>query len=488
MKLSALFSEAGLPYPEKYGDREITKIVTDSREATAGCMFISIVGHNNDGHEHIEEAVKKGADVIVAEQVRDGCVGGAAIVKVENTRYAAARLYSVQCGSPDKRLKIVGITGTNGKTGTSFLLESIFLNAGISCAVIGTLGCRINGIPTELCRTGLTTPDSAQLYPFLAHLANIGVDYVFMEVSSHALALGRVEGIKFEYGIFTNLTRDHLDFHGGMEEYFECKAALFSSCRRCVINVDSPYGKILAERYPEAIRCSCSSGDAVAESAVSDRDGSRYILKYSGGELPIRLTALGDFFVTNSLLAAAVALDAKIPADSIIGGLSSFSGVSGRMERVSSDEVDIIIDYAHTPDALERLLINAHALRQRGGRIILVFGCGGDRDRGKRKEMAHIASRLADICVVTSDNPRSEDPNTIIGDILKGIDKEKPYTVIASRKDAIRYAVSIGREGDMILLAGKGHEKYEINAEGRSSLDEREIALAALGEKRSGKL
>ena len=486
MRLSVLFSEAGIPYPEEYGDREISAIVTDSRKATAGCMFISIVGHNNDGHDHIEEAVKNGADVIVAEQVRDGCVGGAAIIKVENTRYAAARLYNVQCGNPGERLKIVGITGTNGKTGTSLLLESIFLSAGISCAVIGTLGCRINGIPTELCRTGLTTPDSAQLYPFLAHLANIGVAYVFMEVSSHALALGRVEGIKFEYGIFTNLTRDHLDFHGGMEEYFECKAALFSSCGRCVINVDSPYGKILAGRYPSAIRCSCSSGDAVAHSAVSDRDGSRYILKYGGDELPISLAVAGDFFVTNSLLAAAVALDAKIPKNSIIGGLSSFSGVSGRMERVSSDGVDIIIDYAHTPDALERLLINAHALRRKGGRIILVFGCGGERDRGKRKEMAHIASRLADFTVITSDNPRSEDPSSIIRDILKGIDKEKPHAVIESRKDAIRYAVSVGREGDMILLAGKGHEKYEINAEGRIPFDEREIVLAALGEKQSG--
>ncbi len=481
MLLSKLFFDAGIACPEEYSNIEISGVVTDSRKAYGGCIFVCVAGHNNDGHDYIDEAIKHGAVVIVAEQVRDGCVGGAAILKIDNTRLVAARLYNAWYKKPSDRLKIVGITGTNGKTSVSYMLESIFMEAGVPCAVIGTLGCRINGIETELCRTGLTTPDSSELYPFLAHLADEGIAYVFMEVSSHSLALSRVEGIEFEYGVFTNLTRDHLDFHGNMESYFEAKARLFEHCRGKIINVDDSWGALLCRRYKDGISCSKRHGDSVAFLPKCDIDGIEYTLCFENESHRIKSPVLGDFAVTNSLLAATLALDAKIASKDVIGGLSRFFGVEGRMERIYTERgFDVIIDYAHTPDALERLLTSLHGLRREGTRIILTFGCGGERDRGKRKQMANIASRLADFVIVTSDNPRGESPDGIIRDVMKGIDKEKPYAKIESREAAINYAVEIAREGDLLVFAGKGHEKYQITAEGKRYFNEREILRSAL--------
>ena len=481
MLLSKLFSEAGVDYPEEYSNLEISGVVTDSRKAFAGCIFVCVAGHNNDGHDYIKEAIKNGALVIVAEQVRDGCVGGAAIIKVDNTRLVAARLYNEWYKRPSDRLKIVGITGTNGKTSVTYMLESIFMEAGVPCAVIGTLGCRINGIQTELCRTGLTTPDSSELYPFLAHLADEGIAYVFMEVSSHSLALSRVEGIEFEYGIFTNLTRDHLDFHGDMESYFEAKAKLFSHCRRKIINVDDPWGARLLNRYKDGVSCSRRNGDCVALQPICDIDGIKYTLCFEGKNYSIKSPVLGDFAVTNSQLAATLALDAKIGAGDVIGGLSRFTGAEGRMEKIRTERgFDVIIDYAHTPDALERLLLSLHSFSSGGARIILMFGCGGERDKGKRKQMANIASRLSDFVIVTSDNPRGENPDAIIADVMRGIDKEKPHAKIKSREAAINYAVKIARAGDVLVFAGKGHEKYQITAEGKIPFDERDILRYAL--------
>ena len=485
MRLGRLFSLAGIECPAEYRGIEVLHVVTDSRKVIDGCIFVAIRGYNTDGHDYIENAIKNGAAVIVAEQVRDGCVGGAAIIKVDNTRNAAAKLYNAQCEYPSRRLKVVGVTGTNGKTSVCLMLESIFAAAGISSAVIGTLGCRINGIQTELYRTGLTTPDSVELYPLLSHLADEGVEYVFMEVSSHSLTLGRVCAIDFEYGIFTNLTRDHLDFHGTMENYFKAKASLFDRCKRKIINVDCPYGKRLYDEYRGSFACSKGEGDFVALDAVSDRDGSRYTLLNGEHQYQIHISALGDFCVSNSLLAAALALDAKLLPEAIIGGLLRFSGALGRMELVDTQGApfDVLIDYAHTPDALEVLLRNARELRKDGGRVILVFGCGGQRDKGKRRQMANIASRLADFVIVTSDNSRMEDPEIIFSDILKGIDKERPNTLVRSRREAIEYAVGMARPSDIVVLAGKGHEKYEIDADGKRYFNEREIVADAVGKK-----
>ncbi len=484
MLTGTLFERAGLVCPAECKDIEITDIVTRSDKVTRGSMFICIKGNNSDGHEYIGEAVNNGAVVIVAEQVRDECVGGAAIVKVGNTRHVAALLYNIQCDEPTKKLTVIGVTGTNGKTSVCALLESIFLAEGIACGVIGTTGCRVCGEPMTGDYSGLTTPDSPELYSILADMAERGVTHVFLEVSSHALALSRVDAIEFEYGVFTNLSRDHLDFHGNMEEYFLAKARLALLCKKCVVNIDDSYGARFAEMCQQALTCSRYEGDFVARDAVSGANGSEYKLIWSGGELDARIGALGDFSVMNSLEAAALALDMGFSADAVKRGLSRFFGAKGRMQRaVYSEPYEVIIDYAHTPDALERLLTSSRVLRGEKGRMILVFGCGGDRDRGKRRQMAQIASRLSDEVIVTSDNSRGESREAIIADILKGIDKEKPYSVIPSRARAISYAVEIARAGDVVLLAGKGHEKYEIDADGKHDFDEKEIVRAAVAAK-----
>ncbi len=477
MHLGELLSGIGKECHEEICSLEIKSIVTDSRKATDGCMFIAIKGNNTDGHDYAEEAVKNGAVVIVAEQVRDWCVGGAAIIIVENTLRACALLYNKQYGISEKGLKIVGVTGTNGKTSVCSALESIFLEAHIPCAVIGTVGCRINGIKTTLCPTEHTTPPPSELYPFLSFLAESGVKYVFAEVSSHALAQYRVEGLEFEYGIFTNLTRDHLDYHGTMESYFQSKARLFEKSGKAVINIDDPYGKRLGGMYGGIFASVRESADIYARQISSSSKGIAYTLVYGEKEIRIESRALGDFSVINTLMAGAVALSEGISEQAVMGGLSHFSGAEGRMERVSPTDCpfSVIIDFAHTPDALERVLINAHEYRRGGGRIILVFGCGGDRDRGKRRQMGNIASRLSDLCVITSDNSRSESTQQIISEILCGIDKEKPYICIEDRKTAIEYALENARRGDIVLICGKGHEKYQTDRTGKHLFDEKKI-------------
>lgn len=481
MQLGDVLRGAQIECPKEYENIEINRIVSDSREVSEGCMFIAIRGNNTDGHKFIEQAIKNGAVVIVAEQVRGECVGGAAIILVDDTRRAAALLYNSAYDFPSKRLGIIGVTGTNGKTSVCFMLKSIFEAAGISCGVIGTTGAKISGSDEELYTSGLTTPDAATLYPLLCEMADRGVKYVFMEVSSHAIAAGRVAALDFELGIFTNLSRDHLDFHGSMQSYFEVKASMFARCRKKIVNIDNSYGAYLSRLYGEAKTCSTvRAGDYCAQNVEINKNGSSYTLSYRCGCERIELGALGDFSVINSLEAAAAALEIGLPISAVKVGLARFFGATGRMQRVWNGDFDVFIDYAHTPDALENVLHGAKRFCSENGRVIVVFGCGGDRDKGKRKEMAHVASRLAHLCVVTSDNPRSEDAGEIIADILKGIDKERPHAVIPSRAEAIRYAVLEARRGDVVIIAGKGHEKYQIDKNGTHLFDEQAIVLAAL--------
>ena len=312
-------------------------------------------------------------------------------------------------------------------------------------------------------------------------MADMGAEYVFMEVSSHSIVLQRVAALDFELGIFTNLSRDHLDIHNTMENYFSVKASMFEQCRRRVINVDDRYGARLARSYPDARKCSLvGDADYCARDIEISKNGASYTLCYPNGSRRITVRALGDFSVVNSLEAAAAALEVGIPISAVAAGLEGFFGAAGRMQRAYGGEFEVFIDYAHTPDALENALRAAHRFRSSAGRVIVVFGCGGDRDRGKRKEMAHVASKLAHLSVITSDNPRSEDADGIISDILKGIDKEKPYVVIASRAEAIRYAVLEAKDGDVVLIAGKGHEKYQIDKNGSHFFDEQAIVLEAV--------
>ena len=498
MKFGELLTKVGIECPDWLCEREVSAIVTDSAKAKENCIFVCLVGSRYDGHDHIEEAVAAGAVVIVAEKVRGVCVGGAALTLVDNTRLCASLLYNEWYGTPSKAMKIIGVTGTNGKTSVTCMLKSIFEAVGYSCALIGTLGIysgnrRLGG--EKLSLSNMTTPDPETLYSALAEMKRDKVEYVFMEVSSHALDQCRVDAIEFDTAVFTNLSMDHLDYHGDMERYYKAKEKLFSKSRRAVVNVDDTAGRrlvrYLKQREVEIATCSRYEGDfcAFSEKRRSDKGniGIEYLLKTAKVSQRVSLPNFtGDFQVMNSLEASAVALMHGIDPEALVDALEKIQGISGRMERVRAHErqnFDIFIDYAHTPDALERVLRDLRESIGEKSRIVLLFGCGGDRDRDKRRVMGQIASRLADLTIVTSDNSRGEPPEQIIADILKGIDKEKRFTVIPDRKTAIRRAIlEYLCEGDLLLLAGKGHETYEIDACGVRAFDERQIIREALRE------
>lgn len=490
MKVSELFGKAGIDYPQNAANIEITEIVTDSRRVREGCAFVCINGLHSDGHRFIGDAISAGAKVIVAEKVHDVGVGGAATIYVENTRQAAALLYNAWYGRPTEGMTLVAVTGTNGKTSVSFILKRIFEVAGYRAGLIGTVRCCVGDKEVSV-RTGdplanMTTPDPAELFAILSEMRDEGAEFVFIEATSHALALSKLDALRFDTAIFTNLTRDHLDFHGNMEEYFRAKAKLFSLSRKAVINLDDEYAK----RFIDAANCcetytvsTKSKADFFAENIrLLGADGSEYRICHGGELTDMRVRLVGGFSVFNTLIASAVAILYGIPSETVVAAVSGLTGIDGRMEKVDigdGNDLSVFIDYAHTPDALENLLRSARGMRRSGQRIVVLFGCGGDRDRGKRREMAHIASRLADFVIVTSDNSRSEPPERIISDILRGIDKEKEFIVISDRAEAIEYAICNSRRGDIILLAGKGHERYEIDSEGRREFDEREIARRA---------
>ena len=494
MKVSELFGRAGLDFPPELGDIEIETIVTDSRRVTKGSLFICIEGLHTDGHGYIDDAIQAGAAVIVAERVRDACVGGAAaFIMLQNTRKASALLYNALYGNPTEKLKIIGVTGTNGKTSVCTLLCELFEAAGHRCGILGTVCCRSAGGVVLSPQNSdplanMTTPDPEQLYPMLAQMAEDGVEYVFMEVTSHALALHKTDAIEFEVGVFTNLTQDHLDFHGNMESYYQAKRELFTHCRRAVVNLDDPYGaRLLREISCPVTTCSADIGDFCAlDVKTRGAAGSIYQMKTPTGSFPVQINIAGSFSVTNSLLAGAVATECGISPKVIRAVFAHTKGVCGRMERVSLEGTKgpiVLIDYAHTPDALEKLLKSVRDFRQTGERITLVFGCGGDRDRSKRKEMAQVASLLSDYVIITTDNSRSEAPAQILSDIVRGMNKEKPFVVIPDRCKAIRMAILRAKEQDIVILAGKGHERYEIDGKGRHPFDEREIVKDALRER-----
>lgn len=488
MNFESLLGAIGLECPKELLGEEVSCIVTDSAKACENCIFVCIRGSRFDGHDHIVEAMEAGAKVIVAESVRGEREGGAALTLVNNTRLCASLLYNEWYGRPADCMKIIGVTGTNGKTSVSCMLKALFESAGHFCALIGTLGIysgerRLGDC--SLSTSNMTTPDPETLYSALAQMKQDGVEYVFMEVSSHALAQCRTDAIEFDCSVFTNLSRDHLDFHSDMESYYRAKEKLFAHSRQAIVNSDDAAGRRIARFLQEQgipLRsCSRAEGDFCA---LFERHGIpcgiEYLLKYSEGEFRVSLPNFsGEFQIMNSLEAAAVALTYGISPSTVERAFKNMTGISGRLERVTAHEnqnIDIFIDYAHTPDALERLLRSVRELKKGNGRMIVLFGCGGDRDRSKRREMGQIASRLADLVIVTSDNSRSEDPRQIFADILKGIDKEKEFTVIEDRRMAIERAIKeYARAGDVLVLAGKGHECYEIDSHGVHAFDERRI-------------
>lgn len=491
LKGSKIFDTRGIP------DIEITEIVTSSLKAVYGSLFVCLEGKSNDGHRHIREALIKGAIAVVMQKgtkvdIPPFCKN-IIFIYCDNTRRAAAELYNTWYGNPKEKLKLIAVTGTNGKTSVTFMLKAIFEAALYKCGIIGTVECtsgehRLSANPDSHL-ANMTTPDPRELYRTLAFMAADKVDYVFIEASSHALKLSKLDALTFDTAIFTNLTPEHLDFHTDMEDYKESKARLFAMSELALINVDDPNADhMIQSSNGRVFTYSAEGNEAYFKTEENSVDiasgkGIGYTLLSPKTIMKIKSPLSGKFNVDNTLCAAACALLHGISPSVIQEALEGLSGISGRMERVKlpiGADFSAFIDYAHTPDAMANLLDSVRASMGEGKRIVLLFGCGGDRDKSKRSVMGRIASEKADLTIVTSDNSRSEDPNDIIKEIMMGFDKSREYKIIPDRREAIEYAVLNARKGDIILLAGKGHEKYEINQNGKHPFDEREIVAKAL--------
>jgi len=482
------------PLPEKRivgtVDPEIEQIAYDSRRVVPGTLFACIRGSRFDGHNFIPDALKNGASAILADRAVSTSPDGSAVptVLVPEVRKALPVLANRFYGYPSRHLKLVGITGTNGKTTTTYLVESMLRAAGVPAGVIGTLGARIKGTPAP---TERTTPESVDLQKLLSQMVQEGVRAVAMEVSSHALAMHRTEGCEFDVGVFTNLTQDHLDFHSSIEDYLQTKMLLFreypqSSSKTfiAVVNLDDPYGEEVARStHGKVITYGISSeADVRATNVNATAEGISFRAATPVGNFDLSLKLGGLFNVYNSLAAIGAGIALGLGMGEIKSGLSSVSPVAGRFEAVGQGkDFGVIVDYAHTPDGLENVLKSARFLTT--GRLIVVFGCGGDRDKAKRPIMGRIASELADFCIVTSDNPRSEPPEQIAEEIIAGIDRSKAgqVKVVLDRREAIRQALETARSGDLVVVAGKGHETYQIFKDKTIPFDDREVVRELLG-------
>lgn len=496
MKLSYLVRElypVRLEMPDGISadDVEITGISTDSRLVEEGNLFVCIRGTHIDSHTLAADAAERGAAAIVAERT---ILSGVPTVIVENTRAAAALLWSLYFGSPQKEMKVIAVTGTNGKTSVTHILHRILSDAGIQTGLIGTVCSMIGdeelphlgGSEIDGAAAAMTTPDPKYLYGTMAKMCDLGVTHVVMEASSHALAQHKLDPIEADVAVFTGLSPEHLDFHGTMENYLCAKSVLFRTAKRCIINSDSEYAQKLCELAPNAY-LSVGTGkgaDLRARHIKYTGDGVEYRLTGDGISEKITCRMPGAFGVYNSLLAAAAALSCGVPAEVIARSAANFPGVPGRMETVYSDgAIRVVRDFAHTPEAMRRAIEIMRADTR--GRLIVLFGCGGDRDRSKRPAMGRIAAETADITVVTSDNSRTENPIAIIDEILEGVGGS-PCRVIPDRRQAICTALSMMKKKDVLLLLGKGHENYQIGRSGIYPFDEREI-VAEYMRKNSGK-
>lgn len=495
MYFSELCLRAGIDCPDAMQDLSVSGICTDTARLEQGQLFVCLRGTRTDGHLFLDVAKQRGACAALIDKDFSGEIPkGLPVLAVPNTRAAAAQLFDAWYGNPSSKLKLVGVTGTNGKTSVSWMLYELLSRCGVPCGLIGTVRCISPGgeIPKDVSGTAnMTTPEPERLYPMLAQMAEQGAQYVIMEVTSHALVQDRCAPLRFCLGIFTNVTRDHLDFHGSMEAYFAAKQKLIAQSDRVLLNVDDQRLASLVDRIPVPVHtCSARSAkaDFYAQEVSMTFAGVGYKLASSNAHIRLSCPMSGQFAVINSLQAAAGALILGVHARKIKEFMPQILPVPGRMERVPLQDAagfTVLIDYAHTPDALENLLRAVHRLRLRSQRIVLVFGCGGDRDKGKRAAMGQIASRMADYVIITADNSRTEPTSDIISDILRGVDRRAHYRVIQDRKSAIRHAIEHARAHDVILLAGKGHETYEINQNGRQAFDERAIVIEAVEQLRA---
>jgi UDP-N-acetylmuramoyl-L-alanyl-D-glutamate--2,6-diaminopimelate ligase len=505
MKLHELLDSTS--YDTRHGDTSviITALTCDSRAVEPGTLFFALRGSQTDGHRYIAQAETAGAAAVILE---DPSFAPATIpwVAVADGRATMGQLASRFNGEPTAHRPLLGITGTNGKTTTTYLIEAILEAAGQPAAVLGTISYRFGNVTIPASHT---TPESTELQTAFRQLAEAGAQSFVMEVSSHALEQKRVDGCHFDVGIFSNLTRDHLDYHLTMDSYLDAKSRLFSELlaptaakphRRAVINMDDPYGATIAERSvcPVISFGTALDNDVHPEQVSSSVAGIHATLVTPSGSFELNSRLLGRFNLANILAATAAGVALELPLDAIKHGLEHHATVPGRMERVTNiHDVTCLVDYAHTGDALENVLATVKELATK--RIITLFGCGGDRDNGKRPIMGAIAARMSDLAIVTSDNPRTEKPQVILEQIIAGITplgireyalseltadfSEQGYTVVENRRAAIRLAITCARPGDIIILAGKGHEDYQIIGTTKHHFDDREEAAAAFAEK-----
>ncbi len=480
-------------------DLDIAGIAYDSRDIRPGFLFVALRGHTLDGHAFFQNALERGAAALVGEEFPD-THADVAMVRVPDTRRALSVLADRFYDAPYRSMTLIGVTGTNGKTSTTYLLESILEASGARPGVIGTINLRYSGAQRV---ASMTTPESLDLMATLRDMADRGVTHVALEVSSHALDQGRIHGCPMEVAVFTNFSRDHLDYHKTMDAYFQAKSLLFRPPRDggvpgdgpAVINMDDPFGPRLAALCERRV-CSYGLGPECAiraEIRRQDRDGLGVRIRTAEGDFDVRSRLIGRINIYNILASAAAALSLGVDPEAVAAGIRRLRGVPGRLERVENPRgLSLIVDYAHTPDALLKALETLRPLVR--GRLITVFGCGGDRDRGKRPEMGEIAGRFSDVAVVTSDNPRTENPLDIIAQVEEGVQAagllhlrngRNPlsggYLVEPDRRRAIQLAVSAADLEDLVFIAGKGHEDYQILGTEKIHFDDREEAALAAG-------
>ncbi|MCH5286284.1 MAG: UDP-N-acetylmuramoyl-L-alanyl-D-glutamate--2,6-diaminopimelate ligase [Christensenellaceae bacterium] len=485
MRLQALIEN--MPYLlETRGsmDTEILAVVSDSRQKAAGGLFFCIPGARFDAHDYAPQAVANGCVALVVDHFVEADVPQ---VRVTNVRAAMSRMAAAFYGHPAERMKFIGVTGTKGKTTTTYMIKAICEQAGYKCGLIGTTG---NMIGKKRIKSNYTTPDPIDLQRDLRAMADEGVEVVVMEVSAHAIDMHRLDGMTFEVGCYTNLSQDHLDYFGTMENYFETKKRFFTSgmVRNATVNVDEETSEqVLADlTVPHLTFGIAANADLFARDIEINEDGVSFDLQLQGmHSIPIHLRMTGMFNVYNALAAASCALVLGVSIENIRDGLWNMDSVPGRIEMLPTQTpYRVILDYSHSPDALTNILKTVRGFARK--RVIALFGCGGDRDKGKRPIMGEIGGRMADLCILTSDNPRTEDPMTILAAIEEGIKPtRKPYEVIENRREAIRHAMEIAGEGDIIVLCGKGHETYqEINGV-KHPFDEKVVVQELLEELRA---
>jgi len=501
VRLDGLLPPIGVK--EVYGPTELSVegITYDSRKVKPGYIFVAIPGYVEDGSSYIPQALEAGASVIVSSGkirslARPSRWGGYATqIVVDDPRKALAKLATIFYDYPSDKLNIIGITGTNGKTTVSYLTESIFKEDGARVGVLGTIAYRLGD---KTFPAPITTPQSSDLQQLLRELVEGKFSTVVMEVSSHALSLERVEGCEFDSAIFTNLSREHLDFHKSMEDYLQAKIRLFSMLGKAtrkkreklaVLNLDDPATeKIIRATEAKIVTYGVEKrADVIAKNIKFNMEKTVFTLLSPTGEVRISLPLIGKYNVSNALAASTVALGQGVSLDAIKRGLGKVSSIPGRFEKIDCGQpFTVVVDYAHTDEALRRLLEVCRELKP--GRIITVFGCGGDRDRGKRPLMGEVAIDLSDYVIITSDNPRSEDPERIALDVEVGIKRKGKtnYQTIVDRYQAIEKALSMAEKGDLVVIAGKGHENYQIFKERKIHFDDREVARGILSERMKG--